>query len=152
MNLRTYTFVTVMSMAVAFAVSCKNEEKPQEVKQIDENTTIVPAPDELDISKVAFLEAEEFANESKRGGAVLVDVRLPGEFDQGHIEGATNINFFDPMFKSQLLDLDKDKKYYLYCKNETRSRMAAAFMNYNDFPDVYVLRGGYEGWKQKGMN
>jgi rhodanese-related sulfurtransferase len=71
---------------------------------------------------------------------------MPGEFEQGHIEGAININFFDPEFKYKLLELNKSKKYYLYCKNETRSYRSMKFMEDNDFKNVYMLEGGYEDW------
>lgn len=92
------------------------------------------------------LDKEAFAAGMKKSGAVLVDLRMPGEFDQGHIEGAINIDFFGPEFKYKLLELNKKKKYYLYCKNETRSKMSMQFMQDNDFKEVYMLKGGYEEW------
>ena len=145
-------FLTYLSISCLILTACKPEDK-EGARQIDENTTVTPAPEpeSLDISKVSFLEAEEFDKLSHKGRAVLIDVRLPGEFNQGHIEGAQNINFFDPGFKQTLLDLDRDKKYYLYCKNGNRSQMAAAFMNFNDFENVYVLKGGYEEWKKNSL-
>lgn len=95
-----------------------------------------------------ILEKEKFASDMKKSGAVLIDVRMPQEFEQGHIEGAININFFDPEFKFKLLELNKQKKYYLYCKNETRSYRSMKFMETNDFKNVYILKGGYEKWKE----
>ncbi len=93
-----------------------------------------------------ILEKEAFAKAIQKSDAVVIDVRMPQEFEQGHIEKAININFFDPQFKYQLLDLDRNKKYYLYCKNETRSYRAMKFMETNNFRDVYMLKGGYEKW------
>ncbi len=140
--------------SVLFIISCKNNpemNKQDETTQVDTNTTIVPAPDGLDISKVAYLDPVDFDKDSKKGGSVIIDMRFPAEFEQSHITEARNINFFDPKFKYQLLELDKDKKYFLYDKNGTNARMGAAFMNFNDFKEVYVLRGGYEEWKAQGM-
>ena len=97
-----------------------------------------------------MIGADEFEKGMKKNNAVLLDVRMPQEFEQGHIEGAVNINFFDPNFKNQLLDLDKKKKYYMYCKNDSRSERAAEFLLQNDFPEVYVLEGGYAAWKAGG--
>ena len=134
--------------------SCKNApetNKEEETVKIDSNTTVIAAPDGLDISKVAYLDPVDFEKESKKGDAVIIDMRFPNEFEQGHIADARNINFFDPQFKYMLLELDKDKKYYLYDKNGTNARMGAAFLNFNDYKDVYVLRGGYEEWKAQGL-
>ena len=155
--IRNLYSLLVLLTCIVLSAACKNEptttgESTGGERHPDANTTITDAPDGLDISNVAYLDAETFKDEMDNRGAVLIDVRMPGEFDQGHIEGAINMNFFDPMFKFDLLKLDRDKKYYLYCKNESRSRMTAAFMNFNDFPKVYVLQGGYEEWKEKGMN
>ena len=94
------------------------------------------------------LEPDVFAKAIKKSDAVVIDVRMPQEFEQGHIENAVNINFFDPEFKYKLLDLDRNKKYYLYCKNETRSYRAMKFMEDNGFKNVYLLKGGYEAWEK----
>ena len=91
---------------------------------------------------------EEFQKGASKGSAVLIDTRFPAEYEQGHIEGAVNINFFDPNFKTQLLEMKKNKKYYLYCKNDTNSEVAAEFLMKNDYPDVFILEGGYEAWQQ----
>ena len=93
-----------------------------------------------------ILDKKVFAAAIKKSGAVVVDVRMPQEYEQGHINKAININFFDPEFKYKLLELNKNKKYYLYCKNETRSYRAMEFMKDNDFSEVYMLKGGYENW------
>lgn len=146
-DIKYILFAVVLSGGLAMT-SCKNETTTTSAETPSAPTA---APEGLDIGKVQFLEAEDFKKESSRGGAVLIDVRLPQEFEKGHIEGAKNINFFDPKFKENLLDLNRDKSYYLYAKNEAHSKMAAAFMMHNDFPKVFVLRGGYDGWLEKGL-
>jgi rhodanese-related sulfurtransferase len=93
-----------------------------------------------------ILDKETFTAQIKKKGAVVIDVRMPQEFEQGAIEKAINIDFFAPTFKTDLLDLNRSKKYYLYCKNETRSYRAMTFMDKNDFKNVYILKGGFEKW------
>ena len=120
-------------------------------------TTESPAEGEEAVAERVYKEApmidpDEFEKGINRSKAVLVDVRMPQEFEQGHMEGAINMNFFDPNFKNQLLDLDKNKRYYIYCKNDARSERAAEFLLQNDYPEVYVLKGGYEAWKAAGKN
>ena len=99
-----------------------------------------------DNSEDHILDKATFEAQMKKRGAVIVDVRMPQEFEQGSLEGAINIDFFSPTFKTDLLDLKRNKKYYLYCKNETRSFRAMKFMEQNDFKDVYILKGGFEEW------
>lgn len=136
-------FVTIifMSFLVCFTSSCKESSSSETTSEGETKSTHKAA---------VMIEPDEFEKGMKKNKAFLLDVRQPQEFEQGHIEGAVNINFFDPTFKSQLLGLSKGKDYYLYCKNDTRSQRAAEFMMYNDYPDVYVLKGGYEAWKAAG--
>ena len=61
---------------------------------------------------------------------VLVDVREPEEFDEGHIPGALNIDAALCVRKNQphieeLLP-DKSARIYMYCYSGARSGMAAA--------------------------
>ena len=39
----------------------------------------------------------------------LIDVRTPREFATGHLEGAVNIDFYDPTFEEQIKQLDRNK-------------------------------------------
>lgn len=75
-------------------------------------------------------------------GAVLLDVRTPGEFTAGHIEGATNIDFENPSFASELLKLDKEKSYFVYCRSGNRSGQAITLMKSEGFKNIYELQGG----------
>lgn len=135
-----FCLLTYLLVLGSLIISCKPSSTTETKEEV--NTTR-PSLGNLDDR---FLDKEVFAAEMKKSGAVILDVRMPGEFDQGHIEGAVNINFFDPDFKHKLLDLNKSSKYYIYCKNETRSKMSMKFMLDNDFKDVYVLKKGYEEW------
>lgn len=66
-------------------------------------------------SKYQSLSGQEFKSQYKaENGAVLLDVRTPGEFASGSIQGAKNIDFTAGSFKSNISKLDKDKTYYLF--------------------------------------
>ena len=94
------------------------------------------------------LDKDAFVKGYASSGAVLVDLRFPQEFERGHLEGAININFFDPDFKHKLLELDKDKTYYLYDKSDQSTFRAMKFMEENGFTKVYILKGGYRDWNK----
>ena len=111
-------------------------------KQGDANTSDTAINDD----EVKKLDKDQFTKEMNRSGSVLIDVRLPQEFEQGHIEGAININFFDPQFKYKLLDLDREKSYLLYDKKESKAFRAMKYMETNGFTKVQMLKGGYEEW------
>lgn len=134
----------VMSLFLVGALACKDASRAGETEIQEEATT------GSSYKEAPFIEPAEFSEGIQRRKAVLLDVRMPQEFEQGHIKDAININFFDPNFKNQLLDLDRKKVYYVYCKNDQRSERAAEFLLQNDFPEVYVLKGGYEAWTLAG--
>ena len=93
-----------------------------------------------------ILDKKAFEAGMKKKNAVLIDVRMAQNFEKGALENAINIDFFSPTFKTDLLDLDRSKEYYLYCKNEQMSYRTMTFMDKNDFKHVYILKGGYEKW------
>ena len=98
-------------------------------------------------SSERILDKEAFAAAIKESGVQIIDVRMPPDYEQGHIENAININFFDPEFKHKLLELNRKKTYYLYDKNEKTAYRSMKFMEDNNFKNVYMLKGGYETWK-----
>jgi phage shock protein E len=93
---------------------------------------------------------QPIANFSKgdlQKGAMLVDVRTPGEFNQGHLEGAQNIDWLAPSFASKWSEIDKDTKIYVYCKVGGRSAQSAQKLRSMGFKNVINLTGGYDAYK-----
>jgi rhodanese-related sulfurtransferase len=81
--------------------------------------------------------------------AVVIDVRSPREFKQGHLPKAKNINVMDSNFADKIARLDKDADYYVYCRSGARSKAAAKLMTRNGFESVTNLVGGISGWSGK---
>lgn len=77
---------------------------------------------------------------------IILDVRAPWEFSEGHIKNAKNLDFTDPDFSDNLKKIDKNKKYLVYCKTGRRSGMALEVMANAGFNNLYNLIGGYESW------
>ena len=82
---------------------------------------------------------------------VILDVRTPAEFKDGHIAGAINIDYHAPTFKEQLNGLNKTKVYLLYCRTARRSRAALEMMRELGFPEVYHMLGGIVSWQAAGL-
>jgi len=68
--------------------------------------------------------------------AVVIDVRTPGEFDGGHLEGAVNIDVQAADFDAHISELDPDVTYYVYCRSGNRSGQAIDRMAALGFTDL----------------
>jgi phage shock protein E len=96
--------------------------------------------------KIVVITPEEF--KEKSANQVIIDVRTPKEFSDGHIEGAVNINFLDENFIQQISNFDKDKTkpVFIYCKSGNRSGKAAAKISEIGYEKIYDLDGGILNW------
>ncbi len=109
-------------LILGFTLSCNGQqEKTVDAKQA-----------------IAMIEKEE---------VVVIDVRTPEEYAEGHLPGATNINYYDQDFAIQLGEMDENQKYLVYCHSGARSAKAAHLMKEQGFSGVYNLEGGISGWK-----
>ena len=77
---------------------------------------------------------------------VILDVRTPQEFAEGHIANATNVDVNAPDFIQQLTKFDKSKEYVVYCRSGHRSAKAAGIMKDQSFKTIYNLDGGITSW------
>ena len=84
-------------------------------------------------------------NDTKK--IVLVDVRTPEEYGDGHLDNAVNINWYDPDFVKKFEAIDKNSPIYLYCKMGGRSMKAAKTLDALGY-DVTNLEGGYTAFLQ----
>jgi len=58
------------------------------------------------------------------GGALVIDVRTPEEFGEGHIEGALNIPYTETAALAEAIGPDKERPVVLYCRSGRRSGVA----------------------------
>ncbi len=86
----------------------------------------------------------------KLEGRVLIDVRTQDEFQDGHIEGAKNIDFRNPSFETEIAKLDKNTPYAIYCRSGNRSGQALNVLKELGFSDVIDLQGGIISWETNG--
>lgn len=82
---------------------------------------------------------------------ILLDVRTPEEFAEGHLPGAINIDFKNEGFSAALDTLDKTKQYEVYCRSGHRSGESTEMMSKKGFKKVYDLEGGILKWQEKGF-
>ncbi|UCE69058.1 MAG: rhodanese-like domain-containing protein [Flavobacteriaceae bacterium] len=88
----------------------------------------------------------EFFYENLEEGDLLVDVRTPGEYGEGHLEGAVNIDWMAGDFIRKWDTIDKNRKVYVYCKLGGRSAEAAHLLDSLGY-NVVDLTGGWDAYK-----
>lgn len=82
---------------------------------------------------------------------VLIDVRTPEEFAEGHLDGAVNISLQADDFDARIDELDRDGTYVVYCRTGNRSAQAAAAMVDAGFTDVTDAGGIDEAAASTGI-
>ena len=97
------------------------------------------------------MNVSEFSEKISEPGIILLDVRTPGEFAEGFIEGARLIDFQSGNFESEIASLDKNTTYAVYCRSGNRSGQAAKIMHDAGFHNVYNLDGGVIDWANAGL-
>lgn len=95
--------------------------------------------------------AEASAVISASAEVVVLDIRTPEEFEAGIIEGAINIDFYEPSFASTLDTLDKDAEYVVYCRSGNRSGQARQTFESLGFTNVTEIEGGILAWSASGF-
>lgn len=129
-------FAALLSLVILF--SCKGEEGPGSSNSGSGRTLL----------NISVEEAKKMLEQ--QSDHILLDVRTPGEFNDGHIEGALNIDYYERSFKTELAKLDKDKSYIVYCRSGNRSAKTLSIMRSMGFKTAYNVLGGINVWKAKG--
>ena len=94
-------------------------------------------------SSVTDLGAAEFVSQCQAAGVVIIDVRTAGEFNEGHITNAINIDVQSSSFDSDIAALDTNVTYALYCRSGNRSGIAAGKMSDAGFTSILNAQVGF---------
>ena len=80
-----------------------------------------PAPD-----PIQNLKATEVSEALKKDDTIVVlDIRTPAEYAEGHLAGAKNIDFKAEDFEAKIGELDSGKAYVVHCKSGGRSSLSS---------------------------
>ena len=80
---------------------------------------------------------QEYKNAS---GAVLLDVRSPQEYREGHIPGSQNVPL-QQLDKVEEVPENKDTILYVYCRSGARSRQAVSLLKHMGYTNVHNIGG-----------
>ena len=79
---------------------------------------------------------------------MLLDVRTPEEYAEGHIKGAKLIPIQE--LAGRLAEVPHDKRVYLYCHSGVRSARASKLLADHGYTNIENIKGGIVAWKQAG--
>lgn len=89
------------------------------------------------------VSGEEFAR-LVTGGARVIDVRTPIEYEGGHIPGAENVPV--DQLPSSAQGWDRNETIALYCLSGERSSNAFGYLKAQGFTSIHDLGGGISSW------
>ena len=122
---------------------------PQSRTVVANSTALAENPPTAFLQDVGPDEAAKLLAEP--GKVVVLDIRTPDEFKEGHIAGATNVDFRNASFAQDLGKLDKNQPYLMHCRSGGRSSKALEMMRDMGFTAVYHLKGGTLAWENAGQ-
>jgi molybdopterin/thiamine biosynthesis adenylyltransferase/rhodanese-related sulfurtransferase len=102
-------------------------------------------------SQIKQIDIDEARRMMEKPGTVLIDVREPDEWRQGHISNAIGISrgFLELRVEEKVPD--HKAPIIVQCASGTRSLLAARTLRELGYDNVYNLTGGFNAWKDRGL-
>lgn len=105
----------------------------------------VGGEDTMTYSQISMEEAKEIFESNEGKSYIILDVRRPDEFENGHIPGAINVAN-ETIGAEAPADLpDKDQVIYVYCRSGNRSKQAAEKLAALGYTNIIEF-GGIIDW------
>jgi hydroxyacylglutathione hydrolase len=102
-----------------------------------------------DIQDIEPKELHKLLESGNGDAPIVLDVREPWEFAQGHIPGAELVPLGELIHR--VGELEQDRPVAVICATGSRSQSAAALLGREGFETIYNVLGGTSGWKQNGL-
>lgn len=143
---------SIAAVAIAGLNACGSDDDTAPVAEAAEAPAESAAGDDSDVTgPYGLVDPATAAALAQDDAITVIDVRTPEEYAQGHIDGATLLDFYEPTFADQLAELDRDGTYLLYCRSGNRSGQAASIMSELGFDQVYDAQGGVIAYEAAGL-
>ena len=92
--------------------------------------------------KIKSITAKEFADQLSTNSELhILDVRKPGEYEDGHVQEATSVPL--DYINDWTNTLDKNKTYYVHCAGGYRSVITESILKSRNIHNVIDVAGGY---------
>jgi len=145
--------LVIVASIVAFAFNSRSATGIDPFKQPAKRAAV---PDTLAAQSGGFKvitldEARSFV----AGGGRIIDARTKTHFEEGHIPGALNLDYYELQkeMDSVLPLLSKDEEIMVYCEgvNCEASELLSKELYAMGFTKLLVFKGGFEEWSAAGM-
>src|SRR3989440_4536144 len=94
---------------------------------------------------------QDAASALKGGETLLVDVRDPDEWQEGHIPGAKNFSRGTVELEIEEAAADLSTPIITHCGGGGRSALAAESLQRMGYTNVKSMAGGFKAWKAAGL-
>jgi rhodanese-related sulfurtransferase len=84
-------------------------------------------------------------------GALVIDVRKPEEFEQGHIVNARNIALERLAKDDDAINKQKNKILLAVCGDGASSGRVAGMLRKSGYENTFSLKGGLAGWRADNL-
>jgi rhodanese-related sulfurtransferase len=147
------TAMVIVAFVVAFAFNSRSAAGINPFKQ---PAKVAVAPGTLaartgGIRVVTLDEARSFV----AGGGKIIDARMKARFDEGHIPGAFNLDYyeFQKEIDSVIPVLSKDEEILVYCEGVSceASDLLSKELYAIGFTKLLLFEGGFEEWSAAGL-
>ena len=106
------------------------------------------AGEEIDL--IINVEADELMMDIRHDkNLVVIDVRRPTEFADGHIKDAVNLPLSDMADPISMANFEENQNLYLHCQGGFRSMVAASLMKRQGIHNLYNVAGGWNQIKEQ---
>jgi rhodanese-related sulfurtransferase len=102
-----------------------------------------------DIQDIQPTELNDLLLSGNGSRPVVVDVREPWEYYQGHVPGALLMPL--GQLAMRLNELDIEKPVAVICATGNRSQSASALLGQKGFKIIYNVLGGTSEWMRSGL-
>lgn len=92
------------------------------------------------VGEINFQELKDMVDR----GAILIDVRSPQEYAEGHLPGAINIPEYEILSRVKNEIPKTNQAIVLYCQYGGRSKESYNIMKRLGYTNIFALRGGLE--------
>ena len=92
--------------------------------------------------EINFEELKKIKRENPN--AILLDVRSPQEYKEGHLNGAILIPSYEIQKKASINLKDKKEIILVYCQSGSRSKKAVKDLKQLGYEQIYSLKGGLD--------
>ena len=135
---------SLLTVAVACTMlSCVQSPSTSETASSAQDTVAIME----DVSNHTFL-----ALMADKPEALLLDVRTPEEWNEGHLAGASHADYWgdEQAFQAAMDAIPRDRPVLVYCAGGGRSGLTAKELIKAGHREVYNLENGISGWITEG--